>query len=291
MICQFCGKQVGDNEKICRYCGSNLEMPASGAAEPKGSAYNSDETIVMPSRTKPVRKSAPPGFENSRAVQRSANADVKRPSEHRTEQKRQYYRYNPNAETNRRAERRPSSADRKRAPRYSKASKGNHSVLKWAGKIILLAIVGIAAGILIYLGVNGITNAVKSIGNHENAPASVSTPAPKKTDKSSSSESESSVKNENTKKNVENEDTLNEENSRTEEKSSITSENKNNSSQNSKNEDSRPAADESNNSESEGSSNSERTDSETNESSGSGSNSNSSTNKSESGSEDDALEN
>lgn len=290
MICQFCGKQVGDNEKICRYCGSNLKMPASGVVEPKGSTYSSDETIVMPSRTKPVRKNMPTGFENSRAVQRSANTDVKRPSEHRTEQKRQYYRYNPNAETNRRAGRRPSPADKKRAPRYSKAPKGNHSVLKWVGKIILLAIVGIAVGILIYLGVNGITNAVKSIGNHENAPASVSTPAPKKTDKSSLSESESSVKNENSKQNVKNEDTLNEEKSRTEEKSSSTSENKNNSSQSSKNEDSRPEADESDNSESEGSSNSERTDSETNGTSGSESNSNSSSDESKSGSGDDALE-
>ena len=28
MICQFCGKQVGDNDKICKYCGSSLVRPA-----------------------------------------------------------------------------------------------------------------------------------------------------------------------------------------------------------------------------------------------------------------------
>lgn len=194
MVCQFCGKQVSENDKICKYCGSKLaSAPMSGPAE---QMEDSGMTTVMPSLrdSAPSRKAS--GFESSRAVQQSVSSSH-RSKERRTEAKRQYYRYNPNVENGRnRGNRRNVQPDRRSAPRYVKYPHEKRGLLKWVGKFIVLAVVGIAVGILIYLAATGVTNAVKSIGNH--APSSASSPAPKKTDKNSVG-SGSSVKNEDSK--------------------------------------------------------------------------------------------
>lgn len=194
MICQFCGKQVSENDKVCKYCGSKLT-----AAPTRSLAEQMDDggmTTVMPSikESASVRKS--PGFEGSRAIQQSVSSPH-RSQGSRTEPKRQYYRYNPNAENGRtHGGRRSAQSDRRSAPRYVKPPREKRGLLKWVGKFAVLAVVGIAVGILIYLGAAGVTNAVKSIGNH--APSSASSPAPKKTD-DKSSDSGSAAKNDDSK--------------------------------------------------------------------------------------------
>lgn len=195
MICQFCGKQVGDNDKICKYCGSNLKAMSAHTKSTQAQMRDSDMTVAMP--TAETTKSVQRGFESSRAVQRSAEGadgthmrSGARPQAGRqNEYKRQYYRYNPNAENGqRRGGNTPRSTARSGVPKYTRRPGGGHGVLKWIGKIILLAIVGISVGILIYLGTTSVSNMIKSIGNH-GAPASVSTPVPNNTDTKSNAES------------------------------------------------------------------------------------------------------
>lgn len=190
MICQFCGKQVSDNDTICKYCGSNLTMLSHGAVSRHVGEEANDETIVIPSQSRPASRRASSGAESSYAVRRPMD-DPRRVRERRPEPKKEYYRYNPNGDR-RNVSRRRAANDRKAAPHYSKNPHGKQSVLKWIGKIILLAIVGISVGMLIYLGVNGITNFVKSIGNHDKAPASVTTPVKTDEEKNNSAKDNSS---------------------------------------------------------------------------------------------------
>lgn len=217
MICQFCGKQVDDNAGICRYCGSKL-VPTSKAAEPVNTAAGSnDMTIAMPK----VKKSASAlkGFESSRAVcetenkrQDSAassgvsyeslrqNYSSKAAPKRASNQKRQYYRYNPDAkQTRRRTNNNSRIADRKAAPRYNgyanqppRARK--HAVLRWIGKTLLLAVIGIIIGIIIYLATVNVTNWFKSMGDRGGSSSSVTETAPESKTNSVNNESSSKQK-------------------------------------------------------------------------------------------------
>lgn len=192
MICQFCGKQVDDNAVICRYCGSRLV----NNIKPKGgsSVDYSDMTVVMPR----AKSSMPaPGFESSRAVRdNSRNTESRRiPEENaaRNREKRQYYRYNPDAKhmPQRQKQQPQNRDDRKTAPRYNggvsrQPRQKKHGAGKWLFKTLGLAIVGIVIGMLIYLGTVGVSNWFKSVGNHNNVPF-VSAPSENKSDSKSKS--------------------------------------------------------------------------------------------------------
>lgn len=127
MICQFCGKQVGDNDKICKYCGSSLVRPAvnnnydvkhdnnvknietseTETYKPVQSAgrtnrrpvntnleNNADMTVAIPKID--GRGS---GFENSRAAEETGISGNEHQGGRNRRQsqpvKKQYYRYNP----------------------------------------------------------------------------------------------------------------------------------------------------------------------------------------------------
>ena len=190
MICQFCGKQVDDNAVICRYCGSRLV----NNIKPKGgsSVDDSDMTVVMP-RAK--SSSSARGFESSRAVRdNSRNTESRRiPEENaaRNREKRQYYRYNPDAKhmPQRQKQQPQNRDDRKTAPRYNGGmprQPKKHGVGKWVFKTLGIAVIGIVIGMLIYLGTVGVSNWFKSVGNHNNVP-SVSAPSENKSDSKSKS--------------------------------------------------------------------------------------------------------
>ncbi len=217
MICQFCGKQVDDNAAICRFCGSSLK--SKSAVSSKGYdtgraavSSDSDMTIAMPS-IKDKNTSVPKGFEGSRAVRdtenfrRSTAGNLNRsqqnnntqsiPKRMPNNQKRQYYRYNPDAkQPQRKSVRNNRVSDRNTASQYSdygnqkwKAKK--HGLLKWVIKAALLALIGIIIGILIYIGTTSATNWFKSLGGKSDSP-SVSAPASE--NKTDSKNNDSSTK-------------------------------------------------------------------------------------------------
>lgn len=217
MICQFCGKQVDDNVGICKFCGSKLvpntridktaksvqsySRQINSEVDYSSAGSDSDMTIAMP---KVKETSTPKGFEGSRAVRETENnrydlsegarQGYKTAPKRVNNQKRQYYRYNPDEkQVQYRGKKNNRVTDRKKAPKYNsygnqeKNFKKRGSLLKWVIKAVLLAVVGIIIGILIYLGTTNATNWFNSIGDRDGSSSSVSAPA---SDKKSNSNNE-----------------------------------------------------------------------------------------------------
>ncbi len=159
MICNFCGKEIGDGERICKYCGTVLP-PNSGSAkqaEPfetreRGEAPVSDrghyysenpdlgETQIF------RRPEAPSGFENSRQVR----DEVNRRHQHSAPVKRQYYRYNPEEEA-KRAQRSKAGKNPVYKQRKAKPVRKNHHIGRTIAGLIFKAALGFVIGFLIYI--------------------------------------------------------------------------------------------------------------------------------------------
>ena len=185
MICQFCGKQVGDNDKICKYCGSSLVRPAvnnnydvkhdnnvknietseTETYKPVQSAgrtnrrpvntnleNNADMTVAIPKID--GRGS---GFENSRAAEETgiSGNEYQGGRNRRQSQpvKKQYYRYNPDQKTKKNTRRQDQQfyADNNYEGKRVKKPSAKRHPGKFIIKVAGLAIIGFIIGLLIYI--------------------------------------------------------------------------------------------------------------------------------------------
>lgn len=209
MICQFCGKQVGDNDKICKYCGSSLIHAAVN--NNRNNKYNNsnitNNKISETETYRPVQNSgrqnrrpvntnlennadmtvAIPkidsrgiGFDNSRAV---AEEVVNHDNEHQGERvrrppqpvKKQYYRYNPDQKTKKTARRQGQefyAANNYDSKRVKKPSAKKH-LGKFIVKVAGFAIIGFVIGLLIYIVSVNASNWFKTKSNSADIPVSV----------------------------------------------------------------------------------------------------------------------
>lgn len=207
MICQFCGKQVGDNDKICKYCGSSLTHTAlndrhdlkhdnnaknteMSETETYRAVQNSGRTNRRSANTNlennadmtvaiPKIDSRGSGFENSRAVAEEAGNPSnayqgdrgRRPSQ---PVKKQYYRYNPDQKTKKTARRQvqefyaANNYDSKRVKKPSAKKHPGKFIIKVAG----LAIIGFVIGLLIYIVSVNASNWFKTKSNSADIPVS-----------------------------------------------------------------------------------------------------------------------
>ena len=159
MICNFCGKEVGDGERICKYCGTVLRSEGESErkteySEPreKGEALVSDrrpyysenpdlgETQIF------RRPEAPSGFENSRQVR----DEVNRRHRHSEPVKRQYYRYNPEEEA-KRARRTKAAKNPVYKQRKIKPVRKNRHIGRTLAGLVFKAALGFVIGFLIYI--------------------------------------------------------------------------------------------------------------------------------------------
>ena len=159
MICNFCGKEVGDGERICKYCGTVLppspepaERAESVETREKGEAPVSDrrpyysenpdlgETQVF------RRPEAPSGFENSRQIR----DEVNRRHRHSEPVKRQYYRYNPEEEA-KRARRTKAAKNPVYKQRKTKPVRKNRHIGRTLAGLVFKAALGFVIGFLIYI--------------------------------------------------------------------------------------------------------------------------------------------
>ena len=158
MICKFCGKEVGDNERICKYCGTALTPPRKRPdsrlfpdpePEPRREKTREDrnsaerdlgETRVFP------QKNAPGGFESSRQVRDEVNRRV----EHAQQPKRQYYRYDPEAEDKRARKAKKAAKQQYKQKKAKPVRKEKHIGRTIAG-LLFKALLGFVIGFLLYI--------------------------------------------------------------------------------------------------------------------------------------------
>lgn len=206
MICQFCGKQVGDNDKICKYCGSSLVRPAANnnydvkhdnnvknietseteTYKPVQSAgrtnrrpvntnleNNADMTVAIPKID--GRGS---GFENSRAAEETgiSGNEYQGGRNRRQSQpvKKQYYRYNPDQKTKKNTRRQDQQfyADNNYEGKRVKKPSAKRHPGKFIIKVAGLAIIGFIIGLLIYIVSVNASNWFKTRSNSADIPAS-----------------------------------------------------------------------------------------------------------------------
>lgn len=210
MICQFCGKQVGDNDKICKYCGSSLVRPAvnnnhdvkrdnnvknieTSETETYRPVQNAGRTNRRPANTNfennadmtvaiPKIDGRGSGFENSRAVAEEDGipGNVHQGGRNRRQLqpvKKQYYRYNPDQKTKKNTHRQEQKfyADNNyEGKRVKKLSAKRHPG-KFIFKVAGLAIIGFIIGLLIYIVSANASNWFKTRSNSADIPASAPT--------------------------------------------------------------------------------------------------------------------
>ncbi len=172
MICKFCGKEVGDNERICKYCGTVLAPPRKRPdsrlfpdPEPEPRERMSGERYVEESdagetRVYP-RRNAPGGFESSRQVRDEVNRRV----EHAPQPKRQYYRYDPEAE-DKRVRKAKKAAKRQYKQKRAKPVRKEKHIGRTIAGLLFRALLGFVIGFLLYILV--INVAARAGGAFEN---------------------------------------------------------------------------------------------------------------------------
>lgn len=178
MICNFCGKEIGDGERICKYCGTVLP-PNSGPAEQaepveareKGGMPISDRRPYYSENENPGlgetqifrRPETPSGFENSRQVR----DEVSRRHQHSAPVKRQYYRYNPEEEA-KHAQRSKAGKNPVYKQRKAKPVRKNRHIGRTIAGLVFKAALGFVIGFLLYILVINIggwvSEAFESIG-------------------------------------------------------------------------------------------------------------------------------
>ena len=161
MICNFCGREVGDGERICKYCGTVL--PSEGESgikteypEPRGKGeapvheratyYSGDEKSELGETQVFRRPEAPGGFENSRQVR----DEVNRRHRHSEPVKRQYYRYDPEEEA-KRAQRSKAGKNPVYKQRKTKPVRKNRHVGRTIAGLVFKAALGFVIGFLLYI--------------------------------------------------------------------------------------------------------------------------------------------
>lgn len=215
MICQFCGKQVGDNDKICKYCGSSLVRSAvnnnhdvkrdnnvknieTSETETYRPVQNAGRTNRKPSNTNfennadmtvaiPKIDGRGSGFENIRAAEEDGiPGNVYQGGRNRRQPqpvKKQYYRYNPDQKTKKNTHRQEqqfyadNNYEGKRVKKPSAIRHPGKFIIKVAG----LAIIGFIIGLLIYIVSANASNWFKTRSNSVDIPVSapVATVKPK----------------------------------------------------------------------------------------------------------------
>ncbi len=157
MICKFCGKEVGDNEHICKYCGTALTPPRKRPdsrlfpdPEPEPRERASEERYAEESDTGETRvyprRSAPGGFESSRQVRDEVNRRV----EHAPQPKRQYYRYDPEAE-DKRARKAKKAAKQQYKQKKAKPIRKEKHIGRTIAGLLFKALLGFVIGFLLYI--------------------------------------------------------------------------------------------------------------------------------------------
>lgn len=209
MICQFCGKQVGDNDKICKYCGSSLVRPAvnnnhdvkrdnnvknieTSETETYRSVQNAGRTNRKPANTNfennadmtvaiPKIDGRGSGFENSRAAEEDGiPGNVYQGGRNRRQPqpvKKQYYRYNPDQKTKKNTHRQEQQfyADNNYEGKRVKQPSAKRHPGKFIIKVAGLAIIGFIIGLLIYIVSANASNWFKTRSNPADIPASAPT--------------------------------------------------------------------------------------------------------------------
>ena len=155
MRCSFCGKEVGEGERICKYCGTVLagsaergaprEYTEEQAAE-RRSGYSDIEKSDFGETRVFRRPNVPSGFENSMRVHEELN----RRHQQETTAKRQYYRYNPEEEA-----RRAKKSKSRKAPIYkqkkAKPVRKNRHIGRTIMGLVFKAALGFVIGFLLYI--------------------------------------------------------------------------------------------------------------------------------------------
>lgn len=156
MICKFCGKEVADGSRICKYCGTALDGPVKRRdsrlfpdSEPEQrydyEKYGGANRDTGDTRALPVHNN-PSGFESSRRVR----DEVNRRGQHEPQPKRQYYRYNPEDEDKRVRKVKKASKQPYKQNKAKPVRKEKHIGRTIAG-LVFKALLGFVIGFLLYI--------------------------------------------------------------------------------------------------------------------------------------------